>query len=597
MPDNYDMAAKDPDKVESSNLYSPSKEETKLLKKLTKMFDASKKAKAHKIKRWRRNEELYNGDFFKPFNLPKYKSRIVANTIHSTLETIYSVLTDRFPKVDIMPKTEDQIKSARIAQDAVDSELEKRKAGIAINMMKRDGLLYGNGFIKIMYNEGAASYIVPDVYTVFFDPLATSISNAKYVTFATPTYISDIRESFTNGKYVKAEGKLDEYRSFIRDKDDTDDAIGQVTTASGGNTGVTSGTRTDYVGKSPAYDQEEDKDVFGGQVLLKECWYWEKDKLRLATWAGKVLLQSVEAPYEHLPIVMFQNYQDSHHIWGKGEPEIIESLAVGTAILLSQGIDNIIYHGNPAMVMSKSLAKEVGNRPSDKPGKIYYTNGPHEQISRLDAGNISQSTLPMSQTLMQMTDTVSGVHDITQGRNPSGVTASRAIQQLQEASQQIIRAKEREVGSDSIIDLYRQHLEMLNKNYEKAINVRKYSQDGAGFEFESIMPYDLDSDMDFRYVPGSSLPESRASRMDQAMDLLQLGLLDPEKFWRWTQKDISQEILDEILEQKKMLMMQMQQDMQTMQQSTDPAEIENAQLRLREGMGYGQQPEEEQPKK
>ena len=274
------------------------------------------------------------------------------------------------------------------------------------------------------------------------------------------------------------------------------------------------------------------------------------------------------------------------------------ALAVGTAILLSQGIDNIIYHGNPAMVMSKSLAKEVGNRPSDKPGKIYYTYGPHEQIQRLDAGNMSSSTLPMSETLIRMTDTVSGVHDITQGRNPSGVTASRAIQQLQEASQQVIRAKEREVGTDAIIDLYRQTLSLLHSNYEEAINVRKFSQDGAGYEFTEIMPYDIDVDMDFKYVPGSSLPESRASRMDQAMDLIQLGLLDPEKFWRWTQKDISQEILDEILEQKKQMMQQMQQDMQTMEQSTDPSEIENAQLRLREGMGYGQPgQEEEQPKK
>ena len=82
--------------------------------------------------------------------------------------------------------------------------------------------------------------------------------------------------------------------------------------------------------------------------------------------------------------------------------------------------------------------------------------------------------------------------------------------------------------------------------------------------------------------------------MDQAMDLIQMGLLDQEKFWRWTQKDISQEILDEILEQKKLAVEQMQKDMQTMQQSTDPAEIENAQLRLREGMGFGRQQTEEE---
>ena len=63
---------------------------------------------------------------------------------------------------------------------------------------------------------------------------------------------------------------------------------------------------------------------------------------------------------------------------------------------------------------------------------------------------------------MQLTDTISGIHDITQGRNPSGVTAAKAISALQEASQQIIRAKEREVGADAMIDVYKQ-TRLVNK--------------------------------------------------------------------------------------------------------------------------------------
>ena len=83
--------------------YTPSKSDLKSLKQMDLMFETAKKAKEHKIGRWRRNEELYRGDFFKPFKLPKYKSRVVANTVHSTVETIYSILTDRNAKTDIMP--------------------------------------------------------------------------------------------------------------------------------------------------------------------------------------------------------------------------------------------------------------------------------------------------------------------------------------------------------------------------------------------------------------------------------------------------------------------------------------------------------------
>lgn len=77
---------------------------------------------------------------------------------------------------------------------------------------------------------------------------------------------------------------------------------------------------------------------------------------------------------------------------------------------------------------------------------------------------------------------------------------------------------------------------MLKNNYGENIHIRTYSQEESMYEFYEVTPYMLDDDMDFKYVPGSSMPESRANRFDQALDLVQMGLLNPEQFWRWTQK-------------------------------------------------------------
>ncbi len=554
------------------NMSEYSSQDDNKVNELEKMFQSCKEARKGRIPRWRRNEELYSGQMLKPFNLPKYKTRIEPNIVHSVIETMYSILTDRNPKVDIMPKTEEQVDSARTAQEAVEFVLESSKFQRAVAMMKRDGLIYGNGFIKFSLNDnGDIQTTVPDIYTVFIDPLATNLQDAKCIVFATPSYVDDIKDVY--GKTVQAEGKMNEYRSFIK---------------SSGKLATDRFNINEVESESPLEDKEV-SDYRGGQVLVKESFYKEGDKWRLSTWAGKTLLQDVDSPFEFLPLVMFQNYQNAHTIWGKGEPEVIESLVVGSSIALSQGMDNLIYHGNPAIVMSKSLAKTQGNRPSDKPGQIFYVNGPHERIDRMSAGNISSSTLPMAQSMIQLADTVSGVHDITQGRNPSGVTASRAIQQLQEASQQVIRAKEREVGTDAIIDAYKITLQMLAQNYSKIIPIRRYSEDGSGYEFRHIAPYDIDFDMDFKYVPGSSLPESRASRFDQAIDLIQMGLIDQEQFWRWTQKDISKEILEGIVQQKQAQMEQLQQEMDIMQNSTDEDEIMDAILRQREGSGIGKE--------
>ncbi len=557
--------------------YAPDTEEFAMVQTLEKKFQSAKEAKKIKVPRWRRNEELYAGQFLKPFNLPKYKSRIEPNIVHSVVETMYSILTDRNPKVDIMPKRMEQIEQARISQEAVESEMEKRKATRAVAGMKRDGLIYGNGFLKCAMHEGAIDFVVPDPFTVFFDPLATNVENATCVIFATPTYLADIKKNFEKGQYVKSEGKMNEFRSFVKHTDKY----------------ATDKTNTPEVeSKSPVRADTDTAQEYGeGQALLKEAWYWEDGQLYIATWCGQVLLQREPAPYKFIPLIMFQNYKSAHTVWGKGEPEVIESLAVGSSITLSQAMDNLIYHGNPSVVMPKSMMKTPGNRPTDKPGQVFYTNGPHEVVNRLPAGNISSSSLPMAQSLIQLADQVSGVHDITQGRNPSGVTASRAIAQLQEASQQVIRTKEREVGQDAIINLFKYTLSMLKNNYGENIHIRTYSQEESMYEFYEVTPYMLDDDMDFKYVPGSSMPESRANRFDQALDLVQMGLLNPEQFWRWTQKDISKEILEEMMEQKRMMMEQQQQQADIMQNSTDPKEIEDAML-VQQMMGA--MPEEQQ---
>ena len=544
------------------------------VKEMEKMFQASKNARQYLISRWRRNEELYQGKMLKPFNLPKYKTRIEPNIVHSVIETMYSILTDRYPQIDIMPKREDQVVSAKKAQDVLNFVMKDKKAHRAISQMKRDGLVYGTGYIKPVMVNGEMEFIVPDPFTVFVDPLATNMQDAKCVTFATPTYVDDIEDMY--GKRVAVEGRMDEFKSFNKNPD---------------KYGTDKFSWSDVETQGPS-EQDMDDEYRGGMAILKESWYYDNDKLYLCSWAGNVLLQSEEAPYDFIPLCVFQNYDSAHSFYGKGEPEIIESLAVGASIALSQGMDNLIYHRNPAIVMSKSLSKIQGNRPTDKPGQIFYTNGPHERIDRMPAGNISSSTLPLAESMMSLADTVSGVHEISRGFNPTGVTAGKAISQLQEASQQIIRAKEREIGTDAVVDLNKMTLNLLANNYGNKITIRMDSEDGTGYEFEEINPYDLDPDLDFKYIPGSSMPESRVSRMDQAIDLLQLGVLDEGDFWRWTQGDITKDKMDQIAQQKAMQEAMMQQEMGILQNSTDEDEIMDALLRQREMSGMAQQTEE-----
>jgi hypothetical protein len=64
-------------------------------------------------------------------------------------------------------------------------------------------------------------------------------------------------------------------------------------------------------------------------------------------------------------------------------------------------------------------------------------------VVRQDAPSLPPQIFELYHTLMSLADQQSGVHEVTQGRKPSGITAAQAIETLQEAAQTRIRLKER----------------------------------------------------------------------------------------------------------------------------------------------------------
>lgn len=546
-------------------------DEQKLVARLENMLSVSKKAREDNVKAMRRSKELYDGKILKPFNLPKYKSRIEPSIINSTLNNLLSVLTDRRAKIDIMPKRESQIDSAKQAQEVMDNLYNEKKLDKAINVMKFDGLLYGNGYIKIAIIDDDIQFTNPDPFGVYFDPLATSIDESKCVTFCSVAYVDDIKDMY--GKEVKPEGKVSNANTFVKD----DYTVTEK---------VTSKTMENL---SPLENEDASINYRGGQVQLKECWYYEGENLKLATWANGVLLVNEDAPYPFIPLVSFINESTGHSVYGTPEATKLESLAVGASIALSQSMDNLILHGNPAMVMSKSLAKSQGNRPSDKPGQIFYIDNPGQTIQRIPGGNISSSSLPMAQTLIELADKTSAIHEVSRGIVSGSVTAGKAIQALQEASSQVARKKERDIGNDALVSLYKKTIHILKNNLSTTIEIRLTAEDGSGYQFMKVNPYELDSELEYKYVIGSMMPESRVARFDQAIDLLQLGLLDQEEFWRWTQSDITKDKLDTLAKEKALKEQQLQQEMDILSQSTDEDEIMESLLRQRNLSGMDAQ--------
>src|SRR5690606_41812412 len=75
---------------------------------------------------------------------------------------------------------------------------------------------------------------------------------------------------------------------------------------------------------------------------------------------------------------------------------------------------------------------------------LVITKNPGSEVRRDPPPPLPNSLFQLYLQVQRNMETISGVHDVTQGRRPTGIAAASAIAQLQEAGQEIGRASCRE---------------------------------------------------------------------------------------------------------------------------------------------------------
>jgi hypothetical protein len=142
-------------------------------------------------------------------------------------------------------------------------------------------------------------------------------------------------------------------------------------------------------------------------------------------------------------------------------------------------------------------------------------------------------------------DSITGIQDVTQGRQPTGVKSGRAIMALQEASQTRIRFKinseikrfVREIGEYMVnmIQIYDSELSQIReKNIEGEYEFVQYDPQGVydvngnqegSPEFDPTSAKTLrDSEFDIEVASGSRYPGGRLAKEERALELFQAGI-------------------------------------------------------------------------
>jgi hypothetical protein len=205
---------------------------------------------------------------------------------------------------------------------------------------------------------------------------------------------------------------------------------------------------------------------------------------------SKTLLQDIPSPYLHgeFPFVRFIDAILPRSFWGEGEVQSLMEQQKIINKILANVIDYMTLMSNPVWIT------EIGNginpeRLTNAIGAVLQTGaGKAGTVKREIPPGMQSGMIDALQMFIRQEESTSGITDVTQGRNPSGVTAAAAIQSLQESAHTRIRLKERNLAV-SLSQLGSQVVALMMQYYTDVRVVRLVGKETALWPQKDFMEF------------------------------------------------------------------------------------------------------------
>jgi len=504
--------------------------------------------------KWRDMDKMYRGNQWKS-STPAYRSQPVINLTFAFVEAVVPRITDNNPSILVLPRQ--SRKDQRLADYLQDiqsylwySNEFQYELGIAARMV----LKYGTVIFKAVWDPdlfdelGDVRYTVLHPMNFFPDPRAETIDQMEYCFTRIPKPLEYFARRWPDkGHLVR----------HAHDLDATENTEGANT----------------YVGEESA--------------ALHEYWFRDENGDQCVMYyANGVVLQIIggeyddsnEPVYRHnkFPFTRWINYPIDKHFWGMGEIEIVEIIQRLINSFEAQIIDNTRLMGNAMWVVSKrisGLTEEDAWLFVDRPGHIIFTD--EGGVERVQGESIPPHIPQHVTFLIQLMEQILGVHDVVQGRRPSGVRAASAIIALQETANIRIRQKVRHM-QQALIRLVQQGNALVLEHYNEPRNVRMtgrheittldvrealeerlLDQAAAAQLLEGRAPEEITEDdmeqiireikfpaFDVEVNIGPSVPYSQALLYEQAKEYFGLGAIDQQALLEHTNFPGAEEIIN-----------------------------------------------------
>jgi len=485
--------------------------------------------------KWKDYDQIYRGNQWLEF-VPDDRSTPVINMTQALIQAVLPRITDTYPEFLILPR-----------RSATDRSLaEKLTAGQDhlwyVNRMQEKvgeatlyALKYGTAIFKPTWDPdmwdglGEVAYNVVHPMNFFPDPRAYNISDMDYCFTGVPKSIEYFVRRWPSKGHLVAP-----------------DADWNQTEGLGGH------------GSSSAEDT----------ATLKEYWFRDEEgNVCVMYYAGHLVLDIIGGTmddgtpvYRHnrFPFAKFVDYQGDKEFWGFGEVELAETLQRLVNSFEAQILDNTRLMGNAQWLVNKvmsGLDEEDSWVFDNNPGQVIWTHS--GGVDRIPGVPIPEHIPNHLERLIFMMEQLLGIHDVVQGRQPSGVRAASAIIALQEAANIRVRQKTKNLSA-ALQELVEQSNSLMLEFYDEPRQVRLAGEEmpttldvreslatsmlGSGMEAGlvdidaegMIMPGEADRMVDELKFPefdvtvkiGPSVPYSQALLYEQAKEFFMIGLID-----------------------------------------------------------------------
>lgn len=289
-------------------------------------------------------------------------------------------------------------------------------------------------------------------------------------------------------------------------------------------------------------------------VVVRECWIKPCDKYpkgAVITWAGDKLLSKgitekdadPEWPftYKDFPFTKFEHIPTGM-FYGSSTIEDLIPLQKEYNRTRSQIVEAKNRMSKPQLIAPRGSID--ANKVTSEPGLIiWYTPGftPPAPIPLLNLPGYVIDELGRCQSDM---DDIVGQHEISKGHAPTGVSAATAISFLQEQDDTMVSQIITEI-EDGIARIGRHLLSHVAQFWEAERTVRAVGENNT-YEVYTFTKSSINGNTDLHIMAGSAMPRSQAAKQAFIMELIEKGIITPERGLRYLQMSETNRMYEEV---------------------------------------------------